>query len=143
MRNLLPPLSWLFYIKHAFFFSQISSLTLVLSNLVSMTHGECFFLGVCVLCVHVCVFLTSWICRFVVSITFGKLSAFTSLNMIPVLSPPPGLSLFPLKHCGHIHQAARGPGSLMLCKFFDSASFILDSFYCFAIKVTNLFSHSA
>lgn len=59
-------------------------------------------------CVCVCVFLTSWICRFVVTITFGKLAASTSLNMIPVLSPP-GLSLFPLKHCGHIHQAAGRP----------------------------------
>ena len=68
-------------------------LTLVLSNLVSMSHGECFFLRVCVLCACVCVFLTSWICRFVVSITFGKRAAFTSLNMIPVLPPSWSVSL--------------------------------------------------
>lgn len=84
--------------------------------------------------------LSSSIWKFIVFITFGKISDFISSNIFSVLSL---LSLETL--ITHVLGYLRLPHSLLMhhsfffFSLFFSLGFTLDSFYCYGFKFTNVF----
>ena len=126
------------YIKCLFSLAAVKmfSLSLVLSNLITMCLGVVFFLFLVL-----GAYCIPWISGFIIFIIFGKILVIISANVFlfpPVSFSPSGTPvIFILCHLNFSYSSTDGP-----LIFFHSllyVCFILNHFYCCVLKFTSLF----